>query len=121
MPVDFSIKQVPDDIADRLRERAARNHRSLQGELRAVLEAAAREVFAETGPVLRERSPAYGSGRDLAIRRVIAPRSESALMIREARDGRRLTVQDLFQYVSTLGTGTPEEATDWIRQLRSSR
>lgn len=41
MPVDFSIKQVPDEVADRLRERARRHHRSLQGELRAILEQAA--------------------------------------------------------------------------------
>jgi len=27
----ISIKGVPDEIAERLRERAARNHRSLQG------------------------------------------------------------------------------------------
>ncbi|HYC05285.1 MAG TPA: Arc family DNA-binding protein [Azospirillaceae bacterium] len=41
MPVTLSIKNVPDEIAQRLRERAARNHRSLQGELMAMLEAAA--------------------------------------------------------------------------------
>ena len=38
MPVNLSIKNVPDDLADRLRHRAARNHRSLQGELMAILE-----------------------------------------------------------------------------------
>ena len=42
MPVNFSIKNVPDDIAQALRERAVRNHRSLQGELMAVLAEAAR-------------------------------------------------------------------------------
>lgn len=36
----LSIKDVPDDWADVLRQRAARNHRSLQGELSAILEAA---------------------------------------------------------------------------------
>lgn len=41
MPVDFSIKQVPDAVAERLRARAERNHRSLQGELRSILEEAA--------------------------------------------------------------------------------
>lgn len=38
MPVDLSIKRVPDDLAERLRRRAARHHRSLQGELLAILE-----------------------------------------------------------------------------------
>ncbi|HNQ02568.1 MAG TPA: Arc family DNA-binding protein [Syntrophales bacterium] len=38
MPVNLSIKNVPDRIADRLRKRASRHHRSLQGELLAILE-----------------------------------------------------------------------------------
>lgn len=41
MPVNLSIKDVPDDMADRLRARAARNHRSLQGELMLLIEQAA--------------------------------------------------------------------------------
>ena len=38
MPVTLSIKDVPEDLADALRERARRNHRSIQGELMAMLE-----------------------------------------------------------------------------------
>lgn len=41
MSVNLSIKDVPEDVAQRLRERAARNHRSLQGELMAVITQAA--------------------------------------------------------------------------------
>lgn len=41
MTVSLSIKGVPADLAARLRQRAARNHRSLQRELMALLEAAA--------------------------------------------------------------------------------
>jgi len=41
MPVNLSIKNVPDALAAKLRKRAERNHRSLQGELMAILEAAA--------------------------------------------------------------------------------
>ena len=41
MPVNLSIKNVPDDLAQRLKERAARNHRSLQGELMAIIEQSA--------------------------------------------------------------------------------
>jgi plasmid stability protein len=40
MPVNLSIKNVPDRLADRLRERAREAHRSLQGELMAILEEA---------------------------------------------------------------------------------
>ena len=42
VPVNLSIKNAPDDVVQRLRERAARNHRSLQGELMAIIEEAAR-------------------------------------------------------------------------------
>ncbi len=38
MPVTLSIKNVPDDLAAGLRQRAAKNHRSLQGELMALIE-----------------------------------------------------------------------------------
>ena len=44
----LSIKDVPEEWAQALRQRAARNHRSLQGELTAILEAA---VQAGTGAV----------------------------------------------------------------------
>ena len=44
MPVNLSIKEVPDATADRLRARAERNHRSLQGELMAIIERAANEA-----------------------------------------------------------------------------
>ncbi len=36
--VNLSIKNVPEAMARRLRERAGQNHRSLQGELMAILE-----------------------------------------------------------------------------------
>jgi antitoxin FitA len=38
MPVDLTIKRVPDELAEHLRRRAARHHCSLQGELLAMLE-----------------------------------------------------------------------------------
>ena len=41
MAVNLSIKNVPDALAERLRARAERNHRSLQGELMAIVEQAA--------------------------------------------------------------------------------
>ena len=41
MGVSLSIKDVPEALAERLRLRAARHHRSLQRELMAIVEAAA--------------------------------------------------------------------------------
>jgi plasmid stability protein len=40
MPVNLSIKNAPDEIVARLKERAAKHHRSLQGELTAIIEEA---------------------------------------------------------------------------------
>lgn len=50
---NLSIKDVPEAWAEALRRRAARNHRSLQGELMALVEAAARDE--PTVPVFPER------------------------------------------------------------------
>jgi len=42
MPVNLSIKNAPDDLVVLLKARAERNHRSMQGELLAIIEAAVR-------------------------------------------------------------------------------
>ena len=44
MSASLSIKNVPDDVVERLRARAARNRRSLQGELLDLIERAADEL-----------------------------------------------------------------------------
>ncbi len=51
MPVNLSIKNVPDPLAETLRARAERNHRSLQGELMAILEQAVQAPPALEGTV----------------------------------------------------------------------
>ena len=75
MTVTLSIKNVPDDLARRLKERAARNHRSLQGELMAIIEDATRHP----PTTIRE----FGQFID---RLGISTPSESARIIREDRD-----------------------------------
>lgn len=64
MRVNLSIKDVPEGLAQRLRERAARHHRSLQGELMAIIEQAAAqtgaEPAAERGPAAAGRSWTQG-------------------------------------------------------------
>jgi plasmid stability protein len=78
MPINLSIKNAPDHVVQRLRERAARHHRSLQGELMAIIEAAAQED--------RPASPAavLAEVRRLGLQ---TPR-EAADLIRADRDGR---------------------------------
>ncbi|MDP1692583.1 MAG: Arc family DNA-binding protein [Burkholderiaceae bacterium] len=56
MAVNLSIKAVPDALAQRLRERAERNHRSLQGELMALIERAAAEPQPEDAATPAQRA-----------------------------------------------------------------
>lgn len=75
--VSLSIKNVPEGVVERLRERAKRHHRSLQGELLAVLE----ESVGPRGLTVEEvaeRVKALG----------ISSGDESVRMIREDRDAR---------------------------------
>lgn len=90
MSVNLSIKDVPDDIAQRLRERAARNHRSLQGELMAIVEQAASEPPATeraTARVAAPRRPVERIAED-ARRRFSGAQESSVDLIREMRDHR---------------------------------
>ena len=50
MNVNLSIKGVSTQVAERLRARAERHHRSLQGELMAIIELAAAESSPGLGP-----------------------------------------------------------------------
>lgn len=52
---NLSIKDVPEEWAEALRQRAARNHRSLQGELMALIEASLQDIPGAT--------PAAGASR----------------------------------------------------------
>jgi plasmid stability protein len=76
MAVSLSIKNVPDDMVVRLRERAKRNHRSMQGELITILEEA-------VGPQLTLREV---SDRVKALG--LKTEGDSVQMIREDRDSR---------------------------------
>lgn len=75
--MDLSIKGVPEDQVARLRERAKGNHRSLQGELRALVDAAT----AETRRKLTVDEIAAKVGM-LGLSR----RDEAARLIRKDRD-----------------------------------
>ena len=55
---NLSIKDVPEDMAEALRRQAARNHRSLQGELMAILHQAVQR--ADSGSVSPAAAPLEG-------------------------------------------------------------
>jgi antitoxin FitA len=79
MPVNLSIKNAPDDVVRRLRERAARNHRSLQGELMAIIEEAVRPGRARY--LTADEVLARARGLNLS------QPDEAAALIRADRDG----------------------------------
>jgi plasmid stability protein len=107
---NISVKDVPEAWAEALRQRAARNHRSLQGELMAIIEAA----LINTIPMVPVPTPGsqdvvvgYGAGGYPIVRkgwktvqqvaaelRVLYPngpapgQGSSIDMIREDRDSR---------------------------------
>ena len=74
--VTLSVKNVPADLAKRLKERAARNNRSLQGELLEILDDASRYVTLDD---VAEIAKKLGLKSD---------RNESTQIIREDRDAR---------------------------------
>jgi plasmid stability protein len=78
MPVNLSIKNAPDEVVQRLRQRADRNHRSLQGELLAIIEEAVRSE--------EDLSPAELLAE---VRRLgLSTPGDSAAIIRADRDRR---------------------------------
>ncbi len=78
MGVNLSIKNAPKQVVKALKARAVRHHRSLQGELIAILEQVANEE------ALLDPVAAVSELRRLGLR---TP-AESAAMLREDRDGR---------------------------------
>ncbi len=76
MPVTLSIKNVPDDLAEELRERAVRHHRSIQGELMSILETTVRQNNRLTVQELLNRARSYN----------VATPGEAVSMIRSDRD-----------------------------------
>ena len=97
----LSIKDVPDAWAEALRQRAARNHRSLQGELMALLEQAVQETGVRTPPVRVDTPSGLRNVRrgwktieqvtaELRSRhpQPIADQASSLALIREDRDSR---------------------------------
>ena len=75
MPKTLSIKNVADHIYDQLRRRAKKNHRSLQGELLAIIEESLIENETITPEALLAKVHASG----------LATPSESVQFVRQDR------------------------------------
>jgi hypothetical protein len=144
MPVNLSIKNVPDVLAARLKLRAEANHRSLQGELMALIEGALVSRVAEQsvpryGVSSPDPSSAHAHGRVHTLREIFeaarkARNAESTSartsvsLLQEARAERevqlaRLTDADesYERALALLGTVSTKPAPTKPRVMRSGR
>lgn len=90
---NLSIRNVPDAVADQLKARAQRNHRSLQGEIVAILEEA---VGGAAGFGDAQREFVHGG----------------------AQAQRKLTITEIAELVRKSGLRTPAESVQMIREDR---
>ncbi len=112
MPVTLTIKHVSDRVAEALRVRAAASHRSLQGELMAILEDATIHSTAPSMPQVRQPdSPRYAA----SSRR--GGRSRKTL----AAHGRRMTLAEAWERARRGGPPSRSESPAIIRKLRDER
>lgn len=107
MPVTLTIKQVPDRVADKLRLRAAASHRSLQGELMAILE----DAVLPGAPQARQPEPPPYAAKP--------PGKASAKTV--TAHGRRLTLGELWERARRAGPPSKGESTAIVRKLRDER
>ena len=101
MSVNLSIKNASDEVVAALKLRAQQNHRSLQGELMAIIEAAARESGRFTVPGLQEAAATWTSrdeadaakeARERDIERVVALMRDGLSL-----GGRRFTRDEMHE------------------------
>jgi len=107
MPVTLTIKHVPDRVADRLRLRAAASHRSLQGELMAILEEAVSQVV----PQAREPEPPTYAAK-------LPGKAASKTL---PAHGTRLALGELWERARRVGPASKSESGAIVRKLRDER
>jgi plasmid stability protein len=132
MSINLSIKNVPESLADALRARAQSHHRSLQGELMSILEAAvgpgmtAQQTLAEYSldrvavKVARGKAEAKAEARSSAAALLSASSSPQA-----ASTAGMLSLQQLWQRSSAVArkarVKTVDESVAMIREDRDRR
>ena len=110
----LSIKDVPETWAAALRARAALNHRSLQGELMAIIEQAAAETSSRTRD---------GNSFGEASKEALASQEKNANGRRSTRRGRKtieqIHAEHLTRFPKPITQGP--RSVDLIRQDRDKR
>jgi plasmid stability protein len=113
MPQTLTIRNVPDSLARKLKTRAERNHRSLQGEVMVILEQASVPNTAEQ-PIESYR----------AAESAILAKSAIPGTTRRPADGtleKKLTIEEIWERGKRLGLSSPNESARIVRKLRDER
>lgn len=135
MSINLSIKNVPESLADALRARAQSHHRSLQGELMSILEAAVGPGMTVQQPlaeysldrvavkVAKGKAEAKAKARSSAAALLLASSSPQAPQ--EASTAGMLSLQQLWQRSSAVArkarVKTVDESVAMIREDRDRR
>jgi plasmid stability protein len=113
MPINLTIRNVPDALARTLKLRAERNHRSLQGEVMAILEGAA------VGSRAEEPATSYGTSSGMKVSVNDAEHNATKKSATSAPEA--LTIQQLWERGRRHGLSSPDESTLIVRKLRDKR
>ena len=113
MPRTLTIRNVPDALARKLKTRAERNHRSLQGEVMAILEHASAANTAE------QTAAPYRASLTESGAKTTAP--ETAPQPAAGALEKKLTLEDIWERGKRLGLSSPNESARIVRKLRDER
>jgi len=113
MPQTLTIRNVADSLARKLKTRAERNHRSLQGEVMAILEHASVANSAE-----QPAAPCRASVTEGATKTAVpgtAPQPADGTV------GKKLAIEEIWERGKRLGLSSPNESARIVRGLRDER
>ena len=113
MSQNLTIRNVPDSLARKLKTRAERNHRSLQGEVMAILEQASVANTAEQ-PLKPYRTTVTGSPAKTEVPGTAPQPAEGTV-------GKKLTIEEIWERGKRLGLSSPNESARIVRKLRDER
>ena len=113
MSQTLTIRNVPDALARKLKTRAERNHRSLQGEVMAILVHASAAGTAEQTPAPYRASLSESGAKPAA--------PETAPLPAAGALGKKLTIEEIWERGKRLGLSSPNESARIVRKLRDER
>lgn len=113
MSQTLTIRNVPEALARKLKTRAERNHRSLQGEVMAILVQASAASTAEQTAAPYRASPTESGAKTAA--------PETAPQPAAGAPGKKLTIEEIWERGKRLGLSGANESARIVRKLRDER